>query len=48
MREKALGNKHSENVKKAMSENQRGDNNFLGKTPLRTEETKIFFLEKLH
>jgi group I intron endonuclease len=46
MREKALGNKHSEKVKKAMSENRRGENNnFFGKTPLRTEETKKKFRE---
>ena len=39
MREKALGRKHSEEVRKAMSENRKGENNsFFGKN--QSEETK--------
>jgi group I intron endonuclease len=40
MREKALGRKHSEEVRKAMSKNRMGENNsFFGKT--QSEETKV-------
>ena len=44
MKEKALGRKHSEEVRKAMSENRKGKNNsFFGKT--HSEETKEKFRE---
>jgi len=44
MKQKALGRKHSEEVRKAMSENRKGENSsFFGKT--HSEETKAKFRE---